>query len=100
MAFDGKLITETRPRTINQRLGSQFCASSKFSSSKAQVKEKYILKLTLYNYSTMMLMHESHVFELLIEVDFQCLILAVVTASYVVVGKASLKNSCLKGLKP
>ena len=36
----------------------------------------------------MMLMHESQAFELLIEVNFQCLILAVVTVSYVVAGKA------------
>ena len=50
--------------------------------------EKCISKLTLYNYSTMMLMHESHVFELLIEVSFHCLIFAVVTVSYVVACKA------------
>ena len=73
---------------MNQRLRSQFCATSKFSSSKAQVKEKCISKLMLCNYSTMMLMHESQVFELLIQVNFQCLILAVETASYVVAGKA------------
>ena len=73
---------------MNQRLGSQFCASSKFSSSKAQAKEKCMSKLTLYNYSTMMLMHESHVFELLIEVNFQSLIFAVITVSYVEAGKA------------
>ena len=50
----------------------------------------------------MMLMHEIHLFELLIEVNFQCfnVILAIVAVSYVVVGKALLKNSCLKGLKP
>ena len=89
------LLTGTRLRTINQRLGSQFCASSKFSSNKAQVKEKRPSKLTLYNYSTMMLMHEIHVFQLLIEVIFQCFILAVVTVSYVVAGKA-WKKSCLK----
>lgn len=60
----------------------------KFPSSKAQAKEKCISKVTLHNYSTVMLMHEIHLFELLIEVNVQCLILAVVTVSYVVVGKA------------
>ena len=35
-----------------------------------------------------MLMHEIHLFELLIEVNFHCLILAVITVSYVVAGKA------------
>ena len=71
----------TRLRTINQWLGSQFCAGSKFSSSKAQVKEKCISKLSLYNYSTAMLIHEIHLFELLIEVNFHCLIIAVITVS-------------------
>ena len=52
------------------------------------MKEKCISKLMLYNYSTMMLMHEIHVFELLIEVNFQCLILAVVSVSYLVACKA------------
>ena len=81
-------LTGTRLRTINQRLGIYFCASSKFSSSEAQVKEKCISKLTLHNYSTMMLMDESQVFELLIEGNFQCLILAAITVSYVMAGKA------------
>ena len=36
----------------------------------------------------MILMHEIHLFELLIEVNFQCLILAVITVSYVMAGKA------------
>ena len=82
------LLTGTPLRTINQRLGSQLCASSKFSSNKAQVNEKRPSKLTLYNYSTMMLMPEIHVFQLVIEVNFQCFILAVVTVSYVVAGRA------------
>ena len=56
--------------------------SSKFSSSKAKVKKKKtcISKLTLYNNSTMMLMHETHVLNLLFEVNSECLI------SYVVAG--------------
>ena len=41
-----------------------------------------ISKLSLYNYSTMILMHEIHLFELLIE----CLILAAITVSYVMAG--------------
>ena len=32
----------------------------------------------------MMLMHEIHLFELLIEVNFQCLLLVVITVCYVV----------------